>query len=48
VSLNASDPVDAEVLAFLNRASDLLYVAARWVGAGSECGWRPDLERPSY
>ena len=48
VSLNASDPVDAEVLAFLNRASDLLYVAARWVGAGSECTWKPDLERPSY
>jgi len=48
VALNASDPVDPEVLAFLNRASDLLYVAARWVGAGSECPWHPDLQRPSY
>jgi cob(I)alamin adenosyltransferase len=48
VALAAADPVDAEVLAFLNRASDLLYVAARWVGAGSECAWRPDIERPSY
>jgi len=48
VTLNESDPVDAEVLAFLNRASDLLYVASRWVGAGSECAWRPDVQRPSY
>jgi cob(I)alamin adenosyltransferase len=48
VALSESDPVDAEVLAFLNRASDLLYVAARWVGAGSECAWHPDLERPTY
>jgi len=48
VRVSASDAVDPEVLAFLNRASDLLYVAARWVGAGSECAWRPDAGRPSY
>jgi cob(I)alamin adenosyltransferase len=48
VALTAADPVDQEVLAFLNRASDLLYAAARWVGAGGECAWKPDLERPSF
>ena len=48
VRVSASEPVAPQVLAFLNRASDLLYVAARWVGAGSECAWRPDTERPSY
>jgi len=48
VRVSVSEPVDPQVLAFLNRASDLLYVAARWVGAGSECAWRPDVERPSY
>lgn len=47
VRLSTLEPVDPDVLAFLNRASDLLYVAARWVGAGSECAWRPDLERPT-
>jgi cob(I)alamin adenosyltransferase len=44
--LAATDPVDAGVLAFLNRASDLLYAAARFSGAGSESPWRPDAERP--
>lgn len=47
VRLSATEHVDTDVLAFLNRASDLLYVAARWVGAGSECAWRPDIDRPS-
>jgi cob(I)alamin adenosyltransferase len=35
-----------EVLAFLNRASDLLYVAARYTGAGGECRWDPEAPRP--
>jgi len=46
VRLSATMPVDPQVLAFLNRASDLLYVAARHVGSGNECAWRPDAERP--
>ena len=46
VALAASAPVPAEVLAFLNRAGDLLYIAARYVGAGGECPWHPDLPRP--
>jgi cob(I)alamin adenosyltransferase len=44
--LAAETPIDADVLAFLNRASDLLYAAARFSGAGNECAWRPDAERP--
>jgi cob(I)alamin adenosyltransferase len=44
--LNALAPLDANVLQFLNRASDLLYAAARFSGAGNECAWRPDAERP--
>jgi cob(I)alamin adenosyltransferase len=44
--LAATEPVDPNVLAFLNRASDLLYAAARFSGAGNECAWRPDAERP--
>jgi cob(I)alamin adenosyltransferase len=46
VRLDATAPVDAEVLRFLNRASDLLYAAARFTGAGNECAWRPDAVRP--
>jgi cob(I)alamin adenosyltransferase len=46
VRLSASEPVDPQVLAFLNRASDLLYAAARFSGAGNECEWRPDAVRP--
>jgi len=37
---------DAQVLAFLNRASDLLYVTARYSGAGNECRWKADSPRP--
>jgi cob(I)alamin adenosyltransferase len=44
--LAAEEPVDASVLAFLNRAGDLLYAAARFSGAGNECAWRPDAARP--
>lgn len=46
VTLIEHEPVTPEVLAFLNRASDLLYVAARYAGAGAECSWDPDLEPP--
>lgn len=46
VRLNSTDTVDPMVLAFLNRTSDLLYVAARYTGNGNECAWRPDAERP--
>ncbi|HEY5506028.1 MAG TPA: cob(I)yrinic acid a,c-diamide adenosyltransferase [Coriobacteriia bacterium] len=42
----AEDPTQTNVPAFLNRASDLLYAAARFTGAGNECAWRPDAERP--
>jgi cob(I)alamin adenosyltransferase len=41
-----TEPVDPDILAFLNRASDLLYAAARFSAAGSEAAWRPDAERP--
>ena len=46
VTLVEYERVPPEVLAFLNRASDLLYIAARYAGAGSECSWQPDLEPP--
>jgi cob(I)alamin adenosyltransferase len=46
VSLAGEEQTDRDVLAFLNRASDLLYTAARFVGAGNECPWRSDAERP--
>lgn len=39
-------PLPANVLPFLNRASDLLYVTARHAGAGNECRWDPDAPRP--
>jgi cob(I)alamin adenosyltransferase len=38
--------IEPQVLAFLNRASDLLYVAARYTGAGGECRWDPRATRP--
>lgn len=37
---------DANVLAFVNRASDLLYVAARFSGAGNEYRWDAEAPRP--
>ncbi len=46
VAVAADQTLDPQVLAFLNRASDFLYVAARYVGAGNECRWRPDQPRP--
>jgi len=46
VRVAAREPVAPEVLAFINRASDLLYSAARLVGGGNECAWRADAPRP--
>ena len=46
VSLARSEPVPPEVLAFLNRAGDFLYIAARYAGGGGECPWHPDQPRP--
>jgi cob(I)alamin adenosyltransferase len=46
VRLAAAEQADKDVIIFLNRASDLLYTAARFVGAGNECAWRPDAVRP--
>ncbi|MDO8915282.1 MAG: cob(I)yrinic acid a,c-diamide adenosyltransferase [Coriobacteriia bacterium] len=43
---NAAVPLPPNVLPFLNRAGDLLYVAARYAGAGNECRWDPDAPRP--
>jgi cob(I)alamin adenosyltransferase len=45
-ALSRSEPVPPQVLAFLNRASDLLYIAARYAGGGGECPWHPDQPRP--
>jgi len=45
-AIAVDDATQALVLAFLNRASDLLYAAARFTGAGTECAWHPDAERP--
>lgn len=46
VRAHGADPLPANVLPFLNRASDLLYVTARYSGAGNECRWDPDAPRP--
>jgi cob(I)alamin adenosyltransferase len=46
VALIAHERALPEVLAFLNRASDLLYIAARHAGGGAECLWQPDMEAP--
>lgn len=42
----ADEPMDALALAFLNRASDALYAAARFSSAGSDSEWHPEAERP--
>jgi len=42
VRLSGDEPVDASILAFLNRLSDWLFVAARWINrreGGSETAW---------
>jgi cob(I)alamin adenosyltransferase len=46
VHASGLEHVDPAVLAFLNRASDLLFAASRFVGVSGECVWRPDAPRP--
>lgn len=46
VALSHVRPVDSAILAFLNRASDLLFMAARYEGAGNECLWDPEAPTP--
>ena len=47
VALNESEPLNAHALAYLNRLSDLLFVAARHVaaGAGGDVLWQPGATR---
>jgi cob(I)alamin adenosyltransferase len=42
----AAGTADPHVLAFLNRAGDLLYVAARFSAGGGEKHWDADAPRP--
>jgi cob(I)alamin adenosyltransferase len=47
--LNAEEPVDEQVLAFVNRSSDLLFAAARYSNAtqgGGEELWDSSAPRP--
>ena len=46
VALSHVQAVDSAILAFLNRASDLLFMAARYEGAGNECHWDPEAPTP--
>ena len=47
VALNESEPLNPAVLAYLNRLSDLLFVAARYVaaGEGGDVLWKPGQTR---
>jgi cob(I)alamin adenosyltransferase len=47
VALNEAEPLNPQVLAYLNRLSDLLFVAARYVaaGEGGDVLWRPGATR---
>jgi cob(I)alamin adenosyltransferase len=47
VALNESEPLNPELLAYLNRLSDLLFVAARYVAAieGGDILWKPGATR---
>ena len=49
VALAASEQVSAAALAYLNRLSDHLFVAARWVAAaeGGDVLWQPGATRTS-
>lgn len=46
VTLSRTQPVDSTILAFLNRVSDLLFMAARYACGHSECHWDPAAPRP--
>jgi cob(I)alamin adenosyltransferase len=47
VALNGSEPLNPQLLAYLNRLSDHLFVAARWVAAAGsgDVLWRPGATR---
>jgi cob(I)alamin adenosyltransferase len=47
VALSETDPINASALAYLNRLSDLLFVAARFVAAnqGGDVLWQPGATR---
>ena len=47
VALNESEPLNPQLLAYLNRLSDHLFVAARWVAAagGGDVLWQPGATR---
>jgi len=49
VALNEGEPVNSAALAYLNRLSDHLFVAARWVAAseGGDVLWQPGATRNS-
>ena len=46
VTLSRTQPVDSTILAFLNRASDVLFMAARYACGDSECHWDPAAPKP--
>jgi cob(I)alamin adenosyltransferase len=45
VTLSRTEPVTPELLTYLNRLSDLLFVLSRAANAGSEPLWQPGLRR---
>lgn len=47
VALNEFEPLNPHLLGYLNRLSDLLFVAARWVAArqGGDVLWQPGATR---
>ena len=47
VALHESEPINPQLLAYLNRLSDLLFVAARYVasGEGGDVLWQPGASR---
>ena len=47
VALHESEPLNLQLIAYLNRLSDLLFVAARYVasGEGGDVLWRPGATR---
>jgi cob(I)alamin adenosyltransferase len=46
VRVSSATPLPAPLLAFLNRAGDLLYATARYVASGNASHWDPEAPRP--